>query len=241
MDRCWYPTFADNWDDEILRNRILARLLPGMSVLDLGAGAGIVRQMDFRSSAARIYGLDPDPRICSNPYLHEARVGCADAIPWPGETFDLVYADNVLEHLPEPAKAFREVFRVLKSGGWFLVKTPNKWHYMPLVARLTSHRFHRFINRIRGRHAADTFPTRYLANSRRVLVRLAASSGLGVELLELIEGRPEYLRFSPLTYLFGYMYERMVNSTNLLQGLRVVLLAEFRKPRKGDGALVMGG
>ncbi|MEI2780661.1 MAG: hypothetical protein V9H25_05130 [Candidatus Competibacter sp.] len=43
---------------------------------------------------------------------------------------------------------FREVARVLKRGGVFLFKTPNKTHYMPTIARLTPHRFHQFVNRI---------------------------------------------------------------------------------------------
>jgi SAM-dependent methyltransferase len=230
MDRRWYPAFGNNWDDEILRRRVLARLQPGMSALDLGAGAGIVAQMDFRSSGARICGLDPDVRVRLNPHLHEARVASAEAIPWPAGAFDVVFADNVLEHLREPARVFQEVFRVLKPGGRFLAKTPNKWHYMPIVARLTPHGFHGYINKIRGRDTADTFPTRYRANSRRALLRLAAGAGLAVERLDHIEGRPEYLRMSPLTYPIGYAYERIVNSTKLLQGLRVVLLAEFCKP-----------
>ncbi len=227
MDRRWYPSHADNWDDAILRSRILSRLTPRMTVLDLGAGAGIVSQMDFRSHAARICGLDPDPRVRANPYLHEARVGTADAIPWEEGSFDLVFANNVLEHLSHPDRVFREVARVLKPGGWFCVKTPNKWHYMPIFARLTPHAFHRYFNRLRGRAVVDTFPARYRANSRAAVRRLAAGCGMAVERLELIEGRPEYLRISPVTYMAGLAYERLVNASSLLASLRIVLIAEL--------------
>jgi SAM-dependent methyltransferase len=236
MDRRWYPAHADHWDDEIFRRRILERLQPGMDLLDLGAGAGIVQQMDFRGRAARICGLDPDVRVASNPFLHEARLGTAAAIPWGDRSFDLVFADNVLEHLPEPARAFAEIARVLKPGGWFLAKTPNRWHYMPLAARLTPHRFHRYFNRLRGRAEADTFPTRYRANTPRAIRRLAAGSGLTVERLDLIEGRPEYLRLSPLTYAIGLAYERLVNASSLLAGLRIVLIAELRRQASGPAA-----
>lgn len=230
LDRRWYPAYQDNWDDQLLRDWILARLSPEMTVLDLGAGAGIVRQMDFRSRAARVCGLDPDPRVRSNPYLHEARVGLADAIPWGAETFDLVLADNVLEHLDDPQRAFGEVARVLKAGGRFIAKTPNAWHYMPLAAKLTPHRFHRWFNRLRGRPSADTFPTRYRANTRSTLRSLAEGCGLVLERVQCIEGRPEYLRLSALTYPIGFAYERLVNATKMLEGLRILLIGEFLKP-----------
>ena len=87
---------------------------------------------------------------------------------------------------------------------------------MPTIARLTPHRFHQYVNRRRGRAEVDTFPTRYRANTRPDIVRLADKSGLSVERIELIEGRPEYLRMTWLTYLLGVVYERLVNSTELL-------------------------
>ena len=120
--------------------------------------------------------------------------------------------------------------RVLKPGGRFLVKTPNKRHYVPLIARLTPLRFHRFFNRLRGREVEDTFPTRYRANSARDFERLAESAGLQLKDVSLIEGRPEYLRISALTYLFGIAYERLVNRFAGLRGFRVLLIGEFQKP-----------
>jgi hypothetical protein len=133
--------------------------------------------MDFRGHAARIRGVDLDPRVVDNPMLDEGPVADAGGIPDPDATFDLVFADNVLEHRPDPLTVFREIARVLKPGGVFPFKTPNKTHYMPTIARLTPHRFHQFVNRIRGRAEADTFPTRYRANTYSAVQRLAAASG----------------------------------------------------------------
>lgn len=230
MDRRFYPDFSENWDDRIFRQRILAVLSSSASLLDLGAGAGIVEQMDFRGHAQHICGVDLDPRVADNPMLDEGKVGDAGRIPWPDAHFDVVFADNVIEHLDDPYSVFSEVWRVLKPGGTFLFKTPNKWHYMPLIARCTPHRFHQFVNRKRGRAEADTFPTRYRANSRGAVRKWARATGFDVARIERIEGRPEYLRINRFTYFIGLAYERIVNSTRALAGARILLIAQLRKP-----------
>jgi SAM-dependent methyltransferase len=230
LDERLYPGVPDNWDDELFRERILSVLRPDMTILDVGAGAGLVAQMDFKGRCARVVGIDPDERIAQNPHLDEAHVGFADSLPFEAGSFDLVFSDNVLEHLDEPERVFSEIARVLKPGGRLLVKTPNRLHYVPAVASLTPHAFHRFFNALRGRPAADTFPTRYRANTPSALRRLADGAGLSLSSVELIESRPEYLRFSPLTYWVGWLYERLVNGFASLARFRVLLVAELVKP-----------
>ena len=231
LDRVLYPNATDNWDDQLFRERVIQRLENGSIMLDLGAGAGIVSQMNFKGIATRVCGVDPDPRVMSNPYLDEARIGGGEAIPYPDVTFDVVIACNVLEHLQNPEKVFTEVYRVLKPGGSFLAKTPNKYHYMPLIAQLTPHQFHQWYNSKRGRAVEDTYYTCYKANSRGEIKRLAQSVGFFVGKTELIEGRPEYLRLNPVPYLVGWFYERLVNSSQWFAGLRILLVAELRRPR----------
>jgi ribosomal protein L11 methylase PrmA len=65
LDRTTYPGIANNWDDAMLRRWVLAALNPNAHVLDLGAGAGIVAEMNFRGLAARVCGVDPDPLIAA--------------------------------------------------------------------------------------------------------------------------------------------------------------------------------
>lgn len=200
-------------------------------MLDLGAGRGRIPEMNFRGLVARVCGLDPDESVLSNPNLDQAKVGVAEKVPWPDATFDVVFSDNVFEHLPDPMAAFREVCRVLKPGGYFFAKTPNRFHYVPLAASLTPHRFHQWFNAKRETESRDTFPTLYRANTRGRLRDLAYATGFEVVEIAPVEGRPEYLRLNPLMYACGIAYERAVNATSSLAGLRVVLISTFRTPQ----------
>lgn len=229
LDEKLYPASENNWDDSLFREKILDYLQSESVVLDLGAGAGIVSQMNFRGLPAQMCGVDLDPRVVDNPMLDEGRVASATGIPYEDNRFDVVFSDNVLEHLEEPLQVFREVVRVLKPGGVFLFKTPNKYHYMPVIARLTPHVFHQYINRLRGRAEVDTFPTRYRANTRGDVIRLATEAGLLVEKIELIEGRPEYMRMTWPSYIVGMAYERIVNASELFAVLRILLVGVLRK------------
>jgi SAM-dependent methyltransferase len=230
MDRSLYPNVEKRWDDQLFRGRILQHLRPEHVVLDVGAGSGRLPEMNFKGHVARICGVDLDPRVVENPFLDEGKVADAGGIPYSDQTFDLVFADNVMEHLEEPEAVLSEIRRVLKPGGLLLFKTPNATHYIPLIARLTPHKFHQFMNRLRGRSEVDTFPTRYKANTPGEVHRLAKHAGFEVDSIVLTEGRPEYLRiFAPL-YLVGFLYERLVNSSTLFAGLRILLIAQLRRP-----------
>ncbi len=229
IDRSLYPGYSHRWDDQLFRERILPHVGLEKTVLDLGAGAGIVEAMNFKGLAKKVCGVDLDPRVEANPMLDEGRLADAGHIPYPDQAFDVVFADNVVEHLADPLAVFREVHRVLKPGGVFLFKTPNKTHYVPTIARLTPHPFHQFINRLRGRAESDTFPTLYRANTLADVQRIGREAGFEVRSVSRIEGRPEYLRITWPTYLLGAAYERTVNASECLAMFRILLIAELRK------------
>lgn len=228
LDKHFYPNVTTNWDDTLFRQEILSVLEPSFRVLDIGAGAGIVEHMNFKGHVVSMVGIDLDERVLENPWLDEAHHDDATKTPFKDNEFDLVFCDNVLEHIAEPEAFIAEVARILKPGGLFMGKTPNKNHYMPLIARLTPLWFHRFYNKLRGRETEDTFPTCYRLNSIRDVKKRSEPFGFALERATLFEGRPEYLRISPLTYLPGILYERLVNGIPFLKRFSILLIVTLR-------------
>ena len=231
LDANVYPRDGDNWDNRRFRDYVLRRLRRDSAILDLGAGRGALPEMDFRREVRFVAGVDPDPAVLENPYLHESRVLdlAASTIPYPDGAFDIVLSNNVLEHVERPETLFTEVYRILKPDGLFISKTPNLYHYVATLSRLMPHAVHEFVNELRGRPRQDTFPTRYRCNAPRVIEETARRTGFAVEDISMWEGRPEYLRLSALTYPWGILYERLVNRFTPLAKFRCVIVFTLQK------------
>ena len=89
-------------------------------VLEVGCGTGhwVAR---FASTARRSVGVDPSTgmlRRADDELKGRCLVrGVAEALPFPDDTFDFVFAINALHHFADPATAWTEVARVLRPGG----------------------------------------------------------------------------------------------------------------------------
>src|SRR6185295_13995039 len=99
----------------------------GMRVADLGCGTGMVTKLfgELVGPAGHAVGVDVSgaqvaqarellPAGVSNITYVEAS---ATNTGLPGESFDLVYCRFLLIHLPDPEKALREMYRLLKPNG----------------------------------------------------------------------------------------------------------------------------
>ena len=106
----------------------------GLHVLEIGCGKGALLNR-MRSAGHTACGIDPDAEaiaFCNKTYPGiDARVGFGDALPFADHSFDTVLSFDVFEHIPDSDKHLREVRRVLKTGGEYLLQTPNKWTNIP--------------------------------------------------------------------------------------------------------------
>lgn len=162
-------------------SRVNALLAPGHVLLDYGAGRGRGGEdkceyrrnlLRLRDKVGKVIGVDVDEAVLTNPNLDEAKViSPVGPIDLPSGSFDIIIADWVLEHIDRPEQFCEEVDRLLRPGGWFCARTPNKWGITGLGARLTPNRMHTKMLKVLtdGRQALDVFPTRYRLNTLSAL------------------------------------------------------------------------
>ncbi len=105
------------------------RLRERRDILDIGCGNGQTLQY-FSGSAYTRAGID----LCNYlniPDKEEIQFSAVDLnfepLPYESNSKDLVFAFQVMEHLENPFFFMREVHRVLKDGGLFILSVPNPY------------------------------------------------------------------------------------------------------------------
>ena len=113
-------------DRDIWVERIAGKLPPGSKVLDVGAGTCPYRSLfvgcEYRTQD--FAKLDPAQLKESTGYGTIDYVSDIVAIPVPDGEFDVVLCTEVLEHVPDPTSAVREISRVLRPGGFLVLTAP---------------------------------------------------------------------------------------------------------------------
>lgn len=101
----------------------------GLSILDAGCGTGLL--MQELSSLGTVEGIDISEEaldFCRRRGLTNVQRGDVTQLPFASESFDLVTAMDILEHLDDDTGALREWRRVLKPGGRVILFVPaHRW------------------------------------------------------------------------------------------------------------------
>lgn len=129
--------------------QILTGGKPG-KVLDIGCGRGFLLRA-FQQAGWDVTGTEMSKSAaayaCEKLGLR-VRVGELAELNFPENSFDAVIMWHVLEHFPRPYEVLRQVHRVLRPGGVFLVAVPNfgsleariardKWFHLDVPRHLT--------------------------------------------------------------------------------------------------------
>jgi len=147
-----FSTNAYGWSRWVL-DHVLPHVPPDGHVLELGCGPGML----WRENRERIPpGWDVTLSDFSAGMLAEARRNLSDAgrsfsfaqvdaqhIPYPDDSIDAVVANHMLYHVPDRARTFGEIRRVLRPDGRFFAATNGQGHMRELEDFVPAYRVHR--------------------------------------------------------------------------------------------------
>lgn len=209
---------------------ILDHIGPESVVLDAGCGQNAPVLQKLVGFGKYLIGID----VCE---LHKAEKSVfyllksnLQTISLKDNSVDLVISRSVLEHIRNPEEAYREIYRILKPGGYFIFLTPNFYDYASLIAKLIPNRFHsRIVKLTEGRDEHDTFPTYYRSNTGRDIKKLAKITGFQVTQINYLGQYPSYFMFNPILFIFGTVYDKMICAFDSLKYLRGWILATLKK------------
>jgi len=150
IEECAFAYFRTN---PIVRKTFLRRVERALAMvpnaqleraLDVGTGIGFLIP-SLTSRASTVVGVDYSPIISNATRFMLASRNIANAalcraeaqrLPFPSDTFDLVTCLSMMEHIPEPAKAFQELSRVLTGDGIAIVGWPIENLFLKLVRQV---------------------------------------------------------------------------------------------------------
>ncbi len=116
---------------------LIPYLSQGDALLDIGCGPGTISN-DFARLVApgKVVGADIAPEIVQRasdaPHPDNVTFEAADVyeLQYPDDSFDVVHAHQVLQHLSDPVAAIKEMRRVLKPSGIVAVRDSDKAGFM---------------------------------------------------------------------------------------------------------------
>lgn len=136
------PTYNHRFDNQ--RNRPigsalveLARLIRANRVLEAGCGTGrwlADLLADQAVASERLFGLDRSAGMLLQAGSRQIDLqivqGVAEALPFPAESFGLIYCVNAIHHFNQPEQFIRQAYRLLQPGGWLAVIGMDPQHFI---------------------------------------------------------------------------------------------------------------
>lgn len=121
-----------------IETSIIEKIGVGKKTLEIGCGTGIILKQ-VSNIAAEAWGMDLSSGMLENAREMGLNVieGNAISIPFPDNSFDIIYSFKVLPHVIEIEKAMAEISRVLKSDGTAVLEFYNPLSLKGLANRVS--------------------------------------------------------------------------------------------------------
>jgi SAM-dependent methyltransferase len=187
-------------------------LAPGARVLEAGCGRK-TRLAAYRDRIDELVGVDLDEAAGKeNATLDRFVVAdLCGRLPFEDASFDLVYANFVVEHLGDPEAGLMEWRRLLRPGGSLVLLTSNRANPVLAAAGLLPRRMTVALKRGgAGVAEEDVFPTRYRANTPRRLEAAVTRAGFAPVDVRYVAGLHRYFERRPRLARAVRALERLV-------------------------------
>lgn len=111
------------------RVELASRFVPKSNrLLDVGCGDGVISYF-IKNKVSSIYGVDNSNFDLIKAKKKGVKVKRVDvdskALPFNNDFFDVITCLDVIEHVKNPSLFLKEIYRVLKRQGVFIISTPN--------------------------------------------------------------------------------------------------------------------
>lgn len=112
-------------------------------VFEDGCGVGAYIE-HFEQSGSKVIGMDIEmPRCLESRRFSEAIFcGAGESLPLPSNSMDLVFNNEVIEHVQNDRQAISEMVRILKPGGRLIFFCPNRWYPFETHGLYWKHKYH---------------------------------------------------------------------------------------------------
>lgn len=154
-------------------------------VLDIGCGSGIAQSREaplrIREHVDELWGVEPDERVEKPAHVTHYLHAPLERADLPKDYFNLAHSCLVMEHVAEPERFFKAVYRALAPGGVYLFMTMNARHYFVRIASLLKRlRLDELVLRlVRGTKEVEDYhyPVQYRCNRTDQIAQLCRDCG----------------------------------------------------------------
>lgn len=117
----------------VLKNAKAQRILDVGFVGDEDKDAGLHRLLREQNPDSEVHGIDLNEELVKKYNFPNTIVGSFLNMPYENGSFDMVIITEVIEHVLQSVDGFKEISRVLKTGGKLIITSPCAYGFFQLL------------------------------------------------------------------------------------------------------------
>ncbi|MDI3496431.1 MAG: hypothetical protein PWQ35_452 [Patescibacteria group bacterium] len=216
-------TEAEKYLIKILKKKLILEKRV-LKLLNLGAAKSVVVENALFEAGFKFIcdRTDIDDASVSRPYVkHVYRCAVEDMSVIKTDSYDLAFANFVMEHITNPEKMAQETGRIIKKKGSLVISLPNPQAPEFILAKITSTNFHQIFRR---QGADPAYPVSYSYRSIANFISLMEKNNWKLVEKKYFPATYSYLHRFPLINYLSYAYDNIILLLKLKRLLGHVVL-----------------